>query len=139
MGAAASRARLRRLLDAWAEAVRRRDLEGVLAHHAADMILYDVVPPLRSIGLEAYRRSWADQFFPWFHVDGRFELRDVVLVAGEDVGFACALIDCAGMEHARPVSYTVRLTMGFERRDGHWTIVHEHHSEPLGDADAGSA
>jgi ketosteroid isomerase-like protein len=137
MSRAAARAELKRLIDEWAEAVRRQDLEGVMARHGEDMVLYDVVPPLRSVGLDAYRRSWVQQFFPWFKVGGRFELRDVVLVAGEDAGFAHALIDCAGVEHGQPVSYTVRLTMGFEQRDGQWIIVHEHHSEPLPDASAG--
>jgi ketosteroid isomerase-like protein len=122
---------LRHLLESWADAVRRKDIDGVLAHRADDILLFDVVPPLQSRGIGEYRTSWVDQFFPWCGSDGRFELSDVEISAGDRVAFATGLIRCAGTENSTRVEYTVRLTVGFEKRDDRWIAVHEHHSEPL--------
>jgi ketosteroid isomerase-like protein len=122
---------LRGMLDDWAAGVRARDAAAVVRGHAGDILTFDVVGPVAERGLDAYRRGWVEQFFPWHGGTGRFALRDVAVTAGGDVGFATALIDCAGTEGGRPVAFTLRLTVGFERRDGAWLVVHEHHSEPL--------
>jgi ketosteroid isomerase-like protein len=34
---------LQDLIDAWASSVRHQDIEGVVAHHATDIVIYDVV------------------------------------------------------------------------------------------------
>jgi ketosteroid isomerase-like protein len=125
---------IRQQLDAWAAAVRARDLEGVTRDHAAEIRLFDVVPPLQSRGLEAYRASWDMQFFPWMGSDGRFELGDVAVTVGDRVAFATGIIDCAGYERGTRVEFRLRLTVCFEKRDGRWTVVHEHHSEPIAPA-----
>ncbi|MEV4116240.1 hypothetical protein [Nonomuraea sp. NPDC049695] len=36
---------IRTLIERWAEAVHRGDLEGVAADHAGDIVMYDVPPP----------------------------------------------------------------------------------------------
>ncbi|HVJ84937.1 MAG TPA: SgcJ/EcaC family oxidoreductase [Caulifigura sp.] len=124
-------AALNALIRDWAAAVRAKDVDRVVSHHAPDLLMYDVVGPLRSQGIDAYRTSWTEQFFPWAGSDGRFELRDIAITPGADVAFATGLIDCGGTEHGQRVEFTLRLTIGFEKRDGQWVIVHEHHSEPL--------
>jgi ketosteroid isomerase-like protein len=120
------------LIRAWEAAVVAHDIDAVLAHHADDLLMFDVVGPERLQGIEAYRQSWNDQFFPW-HAgpQRRFELRDIDVRAGDTAAFATALLDCAGMESGKPVAFTLRLTLGFEKRGGEWTVVHEHHSQPL--------
>jgi ketosteroid isomerase-like protein len=82
-------------------------------------------------GADKYRASWVDLFFPWHGGTGKFELKNLEVTAGASVGFAKALIDCAGTEAGRPVAFTVRLTVGLKKRDGAWLVMHEHHSEPL--------
>lgn len=119
------------IVEAWAAGVRARDIDRVLRHHASDLLMYDVIGPAQVRGLQAYRRTWFDQFFPWHGGNGKFELRELDVRAGDRVAFATALIDCAGTEDGATVGFTLRLTIGLERRDGEWTIVHEHHSEPL--------
>jgi ketosteroid isomerase-like protein len=49
------------LVDTWAKAVRARDVDGVVAHHAADILPFDVPPPVQSRGLDEYKKSW-EQF-----------------------------------------------------------------------------
>jgi ketosteroid isomerase-like protein len=122
---------LRSLIEAWASSVRNQDIDGVLANHATDILIYDVVAPIRSKGIDAYRRAWLEQFFPWASDNGKFDLKDVAIVSGDRVAFATGLIECAGTENEQLVEFTLRLTIGFEKREGSWTFVHEHHSEPV--------
>jgi uncharacterized protein (TIGR02246 family) len=121
----------RALIEAWAAAVRARDADAVVRDHADDLLVFDVVGPPFSRGLAAYRRAWVEQFFPWHGGTGHFELRDLAATAVDSVAFATALIDCAGTEADGPVAFTLRLTVGLEKRDGRWLVTHEHHSEPL--------
>jgi ketosteroid isomerase-like protein len=119
------------MLEQWADSVRRHDIAGVLRHHDPDLLFFDVVGPTSLSGLEPYRQTWEQQFFPWHGGTGRFELQGLNVWAGDRIAFATALLDCAGTENGQPVAFTLRLTIGLEKKGGAWTIVHEHHSEPL--------
>jgi ketosteroid isomerase-like protein len=55
--ASTEESRIKALLEAWADAVRRHDLPAILAHHEADMVMFDVPPPLQCKGLEAYEQT----------------------------------------------------------------------------------
>jgi ketosteroid isomerase-like protein len=134
---------VREVIERWAAGVRARDIDAIVNRHSADLLIFDVVEPVRLKGLDAYRRTWLQQFFPWHGETGRFDLIDLQVSAGVDVAFATALLECAGTEDGRKVAFTLRLTIGLEKRDEEWVVVHEHHSQPLNfDADrigAGSA
>jgi ketosteroid isomerase-like protein len=119
------------LLQRWASAVRSHDLNAVLAHHADDILMFDVVgPSLLLEGIDAYKQSWP-QVFRWLGDTGKFEFRDLKVSAGSDLAFATALLDCAGTELGKPVQYTLRLTICLKKAADQWIVVHEHHSEPL--------
>jgi uncharacterized protein (TIGR02246 family) len=122
-------AELQGMLDDWAAAVRAHDIEGVLRHHSDDILMFDVVGDRQLQGLDAYRKSWLEDFFPWHGETAKFTLNGIRISAGETAAFATALLDCAGTEYGRPVAFDLRLTVGFEMRDGRWTFVHEHHSQ----------
>ena len=38
---------IKAIIEAWADAVRRHDLSGILAHHEQDILMYEVPPPLQ--------------------------------------------------------------------------------------------
>jgi ketosteroid isomerase-like protein len=122
---------VREIIEAWAAGVRARDIDAVLHRHSNDLLMFDVVGPLRVEGLEAYKRTWLEQFFPWHGGTGRFDLLDLRISASDSIAFATALLECAGTEDGQKVAFTLRLTVGLEKRGGHWTVTHEHHSEPL--------
>jgi uncharacterized protein (TIGR02246 family) len=122
---------VRNVVEGWARAVRARDIDAVVRHHASDLLMFDVVGPVRLQGLDAYRRTWIEQFFPWHGGTGRFDLVDLKVSAGADVAFATALLECEGTEDGKKAAFTLRLTVGLEKRDGEWVVVHEHHSQPL--------
>ena len=56
---------IRDLITRWVDAVGAQDLDGVLANHDPDIVMFDVPPPYDGVrGIEAYRGSWAP-FFDW--------------------------------------------------------------------------
>jgi ketosteroid isomerase-like protein len=123
-------AQIRQLMETWAESVRAKHIDGILANHAPNILLFDVPPPVQSRGIEAYRKSW-EQFFPWLGNSDVFEISDLSITAGGDVAFCHGLIRCGGTETSGDrVELVVRLTVCLRKINGQWTVVHEHHSEP---------
>jgi ketosteroid isomerase-like protein len=51
-------AAIRKLIESWTTAVRRRDLKAILQHHSPNIIMFDVPPPFQSRGIEAYEKTW---------------------------------------------------------------------------------
>jgi uncharacterized protein (TIGR02246 family) len=124
---------VRDLIEAWADAVRRKDYDGILRSHAADFVLFDVPPPFKSVGLDAYRKTW-DVFFSWSSDPVRFEIQEMDVTAGADVAFAFATMRCEGQESdGKPEALDFRLTIALRKIDGRWMIAHEHHSVPATD------
>ena len=121
---------VRTLIENWAAAVRRKDYEAILEHHAPDVLMFDVPPPPESRGIEAYKKTW-DLFFRWSETPIVFEITAMDVTAGAEVAFAAALMRCSGTEASgERVHLPFRLTVGLRKIDGHWTITHEHHSVP---------
>jgi uncharacterized protein (TIGR02246 family) len=121
---------IRDLVENWARAVRTKDLDGILANHSPDMLMFDVPPPIQSKGIEAYRKTW-DLFFSWSQDSGVFDISEMNITAGNDVAFVTALMRCAGTEaNGDKTELEFRLTIGLRKIDGQWTVMHEHHSIP---------
>lgn len=117
----------------WAAAVRRRDMEAILSNHAQDVLLFDVPPPLRSKGIDAYRQSW-ELFFRWAADYNVFDVSELEVTASDTVAFCHGIIHCAGRNADSSSSeLRVRLTIGLRKVDGRWVVTHEHHSEPSSD------
>jgi ketosteroid isomerase-like protein len=122
---------IRDLITRWVDAIVRTDLDGVVANHSDDIVMFDVPPPYEGIrGITAYRDCWPP-FFDFIRSGATFELLELNVEAGDDVAFAYGLLRCGGeKEFADNPDNRLRLTMGLRRLDGRWTIFHEHHSFP---------
>jgi uncharacterized protein (TIGR02246 family) len=123
---------IRTLIEQWAAAVHRGDLDGVLADHADDIVMFDVPPPDDGVrGIDAYRETWPP-FFEWQARGAAFEIVSLEVTAGGDVAYAHALLRC-GMPHelAERPERRLRLTLGLRKEAGRWIVAHEHHSYPL--------
>jgi uncharacterized protein (TIGR02246 family) len=120
---------IRRLVERWAVAVHRGDMDGVLADHAGEIVMFDVPPPYEGVrGIEAYRETWPG-FFEWQARGASFELVSLEVTAGEDVAYAHALLRCDTPEGlAEKPENRLRLTVGLRKEHGRWTVTHEHHS-----------
>lgn len=120
---------IRQLIENWALAVRNKGMDGILAHHSADVVMFDVPLPFLSAGIEAYRKTW-DIFFKYTK-PGVFEIGELNIKAGEDIAFCYATMKCSDKSNSDDyVDLPFRLTIGLEKTDGQWVIVHEHHSIP---------
>jgi uncharacterized protein (TIGR02246 family) len=122
---------IRALIERWAEAVHAGDLEGVLADHTDDVVMFDVPPPYEGVrGIDAYRATWPP-FFEWQARGASFEIESLDVTAGDEVAYAYALLVC-GMpqELADQPELRLRLTLGLRKQDGRWVVAHEHHSYP---------
>ena len=123
-------ATIRELVENWASAVRARDLQGILANHSPDILMFDVPPPLASKGLEAYAKTW-DLFFSWSNDPVIFDINSMDITAGSDVAFVAALMRCAGIEKSgERIELEFRLTIGLRKIGQQWMVLHEHHSIP---------
>ena len=122
---------IRTLIESWAEAVHRGDMDTVLAGHSDEIVMFDVPPPYEGVrGIDSYRDTWPP-FFEWQAQGALFELDSLEVTAGNDVAFAHALLRCGKPEEltANPEN-RLRLTLGLRRRGGRWIVEHEHHSFP---------
>src|ERR1700675_3934616 len=117
---------IRAIIDAWAEAVRRHDVAGILAHHEQDIVMFDVPPPLQSRGMDAYKKTW-DLFFRYHKPSKAFDIEELGIAAGEDIAFAVCIVRCgSGTFNGPPEQggFLFRLTIGLRNVDGDWRIAH---------------
>jgi uncharacterized protein (TIGR02246 family) len=127
--------KIKALVEAWADAVRRHDLSSILAHHDQDIVMFDVPPPMQSRGLDEYKKTW-DLFFRYHKPSQAFDIEELAVTAGEDVAFAVAIMRCGSGTFSSPPKeggFLFRLTIGLRKIDGDWRIAHEHHSVPSAD------
>lgn len=115
----------------WKHAFEARDLNGIMAIYAPDVIAYDLVPPLQFNGADAYRKDYVDflaQFKgpirvtdPWIHIE-----------QSGSVAFAFGLERLRGtLTDGTAVDMWIRFTDGWKRENGRWLITHEHVSVPV--------
>ena len=123
-------AAIHELVENWASAVRRKDLSGILLNHCANVLMFDVPPPIASKGIDAYRETWGP-FFSWARDPVVYDISEMDITAGDDVAFVTALMRCAGTEaNGHAIELDFRLTIGLRKIDSQWLVVHEHHSIP---------
>ncbi|MBP7619377.1 MAG: nuclear transport factor 2 family protein [Gemmatimonadales bacterium] len=53
---------IRQRIDEAVRAIRARDLDGIVSLYAADIVSFDIEPPLRYAGRAAKRRAWEAVF-----------------------------------------------------------------------------
>lgn len=125
----ADEAALRATIEAWAEALRAKDAEGVVAHQADGFVQFALAPPLISTAADA------DGLNAWFDTwDGRlgYEIRDLEIVVGGDAAFGHCLSRLSGTKVGGGHNEIwFRQTMGFRRAHGRWKVVHQHESVPF--------
>lgn len=122
---------IRAFMDGFAQALRARDIDALMAHYAPDTVTFDIRPPAQVKGAQAYRKN----FETWFaSVAGPidYELHDLRIAASGEVGFCHSLCHVRSTRTTGEKSdYWVRVTSGLRRTNGQWSIIHEHISMPI--------
>ena len=122
-------AQIRAVIDDWARAMRAKDVDGVMAHYAADSVTFDLAPPLFSTGADAKGlQAW---FATWEGPIG-YEIRYLSVTAGDDVAFCHGLNRLSGTKtDGEKADVWFRLTLGLRKLGGAWRIAHQHESVPF--------
>jgi PhnB protein len=128
-GAATAQAEIRASIDDWANAIRAKDVNGVMAHYAADSVTFDLAPPLVSTRADAKGlKVW---FATWRGPIG-YEIRDLHVTAGDDAAFCHSLARLSGTTvDGEKNDVWFRLTLGLRKVGGEWKIAHQHESVPF--------
>ena len=130
-GEANDEARVRELIADWTAGVRAKDVDRVISHYAADVVSFDLAPPLQYVGREALRKSLSE-WFRTFQGSIGYDVRDLTITAGDDVAFCRSLNRIIGKRtDGTETDVWVRATVGCRKIDGTWMIAHEHASVPL--------
>lgn len=116
-------ARIRQVIEEKDEALRAKDLEGVLAHYDADLVFIDLKPSVRVEGSRGLRRVWR-ACMPHLPADFHIETRDLVITVAGELAVAHRLFRVP--EVARSESGWIREITMLRFVAGQWRIVHEH-------------
>lgn len=84
---------IRKLVEDWANAVRTKDMEGALANHADDILMFDLPMPLQSQGMKEYEKTWELFFDHSPGGSGSFDVTELRIVASEAVAYCHALVN----------------------------------------------
>ncbi len=124
-------AEIRELIARWSRAVEAKDSAAIVASYTPDTVLYDTIPPYRTVGADAIRAIW-ESVFPHFPDTFRSEHRDLAVDVDGDLAFV------HGLHHFKPTpadhpcgSTWMRVTACFRRIGGQWRVAHEHVSIPF--------
>ena len=134
----AEEAEITSLIEDTAEACRAKDVSALTVHYASDVLAFDVVNPLQSIGSAEVGERAAQWFSSWQGpID--YEMRDLTIAAGDDTAFAHSLNHVNGTKtDGQKVDMWWRATVCCRRLDGKWMITHLHSSVPF-DMETGKA
>jgi len=122
---------IRDLIDSYVNAIRNHDIEAVVSAYAPDLVAFDVVPPLRSVGAERYRKVW-QEVFAMLEKPIPYDIRDLSISAGDEVAFSHSLNRNGGtMKNGRKLDLWLRWTACYRKIDGNWKITHMHASVPV--------
>ena len=131
-------AQIRARLDDWAKAARAKDIDGIMSHHAPDILAFDCHSKLQFKGADAFKKH-LQACLSCMQGPMIFEIHDLNITARDDVAFCHYLSRCGGTgldgkEHAG----WMRVTACFRKTNGQWMIVHAHCSVPF-DPQSGKA
>jgi PhnB protein len=124
-------AQIRKLVEDWAKAVRAKNVDAVVSHYAADIVSFDLAPPLQHAGADALRKGLT-AWFRTFRGPVGYEVHDLSITTGDEVAFCRSLNRISGTRtDGEETDVWVRATVGLRRIDGARTITHEHASVPF--------
>lgn len=122
---------IRELVNNWVQAVRAKDINGVMANYAPDVLSFDVLPPLQYTGLEAARKR-AKEWLASFQGPINYDMGDLSITVGDDVAFCHSTNRVRGTKSdGGMVDMSVRATVCFRKIDGKWLVTHQHISVPV--------
>jgi ketosteroid isomerase-like protein len=123
---------IRALLDAQAQAIRSKEVDGTLSPYGSDLVRYDLAPPLATTGAEALDRHSLIAWFDTWRGPIHYDLKDLSITASGDIAFVHGFVRIGGTKQDGQTSDVwARQTLCLRKLRGAWKIVHEHTSTPF--------
>jgi ketosteroid isomerase-like protein len=124
-------AQIREIIEGRVKAIAAKDVDAAMAPHAQDVVMFDVLNPLRYRGA-ATVRDRTSTWFSSFQGPIGYEVRDLSITTSESVAFCHYLYQVRGTtKDGKQIEMWVRATMCFHKIDGRWLVSHEHDSVPF--------
>ncbi len=124
-------AEIKRVIEGYVEALRAKDIDGVMSMYAPEIVTFDVVPPLQYVGADAMRKRWEEVFSSLPGPVG-YEIADLSITVGEDMAFTHSFNrTSATLPTGQKIGTWVRSTACWRKIGGQWLIVHDQISVPV--------
>lgn len=121
-------AQIRKTVEARANAIRNKNVQGVLPNFTKDSVGYFVETPLQQSPLQ---EELADWFATWSGPIG-YEIGDLTITAGDDVAYCHSLNRWTGSRtDGTDTDIWFRESLCFRKIHGQWLITHIHESVPM--------
>ena len=129
---------IRELIEDWAKAARAKDIDGIFAHYAPDIVAFDGVGQLQFKGGDAYRKHW-EACMAMCSGPMIFEVHDLEIEVRDGLAFGHYLSRCGetGADGKEQAGW-FRVTVCCRRTSERWVVAHEHFSAPF-DVESGKA
>jgi uncharacterized protein (TIGR02246 family) len=119
------------LLDDCIRSLHDKNIEGLMSIYAQEVVSFDIVPPLRYVGADAFRKVW-EEVFSVYQGPINYEIHDLNITVGDDVAFTYSLNRISGtMITEQKTDLWLRWTACFRKIGGKWLIVHHQNSVPV--------
>ncbi|HYD36886.1 MAG TPA: nuclear transport factor 2 family protein [Allosphingosinicella sp.] len=123
---------IRALIDERTAAMRDKDAARAVATLAADVVAFELAPPLALAGESARDEAGLAAWLAGWDGPVGIEIRDLHVETGGDIGWSRSLNRLHGaLRGGRRVDMWMRSTLAFRREEGAWRIVHGHSSVPF--------
>jgi uncharacterized protein (TIGR02246 family) len=128
---AAAELEIRALHEQWFEQTAAKDLDGLMAAIADDVVSYEHITPLEHIGQAQVRQVCQDGLEAGTG-EVTWQVPNLTVVAADDLAVAWGLnrVQAAGPD-GQLIETWSRGTRVFRRTDSAWSMVHQHLSYPL--------
>ncbi len=124
-------AEIKRVIEGGIQAIRDKNVEGVMSLYAQEVVSFDIVPPLRYVGADAFRKA-SEAVFSSFQGPIGYEMHDTNITVGDDVAFSYSLNRISGsMNNGQKTDLWLRWTACLRKINGMWQIVHHQNSVPV--------
>lgn len=124
-------AKIRQQVDKIVEGIRGKDLKALEQVYAADVVSFDIEPPLQHVGIAEKLKNWTNVFT--LFREASYEVRDLTLTVGADVAYGHCFGRISGTlgDGTATSGMWVRVTYCFRKIDDDWLIAHDQVSVPI--------
>ena len=131
MGLTEPEIQIERIVAARCHAVSEGDAIGIVKDVADHVVIFDVVGSMFAVGKSAALER-AQHWLASYDSPPQWDVERLNVAAGDSVAFCHCISRVRGtLKTQVEVDMWFRTTLGFQKQDDQWQIVHDHSSDPF--------